>query len=229
MTNLCDYCSKIPFSELACPTASDIIKARDATKSGEPISKHLPENETKLGTLGRIREAKEHCDLCALFYNVIRRREAQTTGSTLLSGNGNNVTVVAWVVYANFVTESLRDGPLNICPDAYFNLMGLTLQMCRQGGTGVDGNLSAISNIGDVWDYCNIAQPCYLDEFIHTAHSPEMEADDRRMLFAGRKRPEVIEFDLLQSWIRICETSHQLTCRHGSHHPGPSYPHSFDS
>ncbi|ROW16378.1 hypothetical protein VPNG_02698 [Cytospora leucostoma] len=140
MASLCDHCRKIPFSQLSCPTASDILRARQAAKNGQRVPKILPfrevfstapdaseEGNIRLGSLSRICQDKEHCGLCRLFYDVIQERGPRGINNTLLSEDDERIAFFARLVFFAYITESLGDSSMNGCPDAYFVLRRLCL------------------------------------------------------------------------------------------------------
>lgn len=233
MADLCGHCREIPFSDLSCPTASDILKARQAAENmrfatslpfSEPLGITWYLEDTKeipLGSLGRIHRNKEHCGLCGLFYHVIQQRQQRTSpgiNKTHLEDD-DKITCTATISIFGLTTESVGDSSVTRSPSAYFPLKRLTLRTVfeKYFGENETGGKIFVRN-PTMALYLNIAQTCHMDEFVHTEHSPrEARADDQRMLFGGRERPDTVNLDLLRSWITICKTAHNLSCYPDEH------------
>lgn len=238
MATLCDHCKQIPFSRLSCPTASDILKARQAVKNNKKVSKGLPFCETPsdsdhrdlyipLGSLRRIRKDKGFCGLCGLIYHVIQQRGDPRGMDNTQFLNDEDIAWFASITVFADVTESISDHSNNGCPDSHFHLRRLGLSMDFKNRTRLDGTILPEGEKSAVYRY--VAQACHIDEFMHPHSSPEARVDGQRMLFGGRERPETVDMGLIRSWITLCETAHGVTCCFDEHPSESGQLHSGES
>lgn len=224
MASLCDHCSRIPFSYLACPTASDIHKARHAVKNniwnierqyaGKRAPKDYTPEDFPLGTLSRIRKNKELCSLCGLIYHVIQQRGAPPGAhATYFLSCPDHIYCSATFLKYSFISESISDTIRN----RYFQSYRLSLKVVSQNCKGKNSEDTTVCNNrilrGEYIPtfYMNIAQACHIDDFLD-GRSPETGDSDQCMLFSGRQRPETVDLHLFRSWITICKTAHGMSC-----------------
>lgn len=200
---LCQYCAQIPFRSLECPTSEDVLNMAMLRKKqwrpsmhsllpytgGEP--EEIPSILSPLGSLARIKSSSASCRLCNFFLKIIYRRWpwGVLRDDLILTALCNE--------YYGVVTASEADceGRHN---DSYFILRRLSLR--------TDSEQPPSAYIPHVAQACNAT-----DVFLNDAQGAPTTS--RRMLFAGRKRDRFIDINLLQQWIKICESDlHEETC-----------------
>lgn len=236
---LCECCAQIPFACLAMPTASEIRKARAAVKAGKTRPIRLPYRETMatdgdvfdvnkvdklvdLGTLGRIRESGlRECALCHLLLGVVERQGRRYLNDWTIPEDDDNVHFMAGTAHYGTIWETITGARQEL----YFIIQRLELTVHFMRDTDVQGTVIPAGYALAV--YSAVAQACNLDgEFgigtpLPAAKEEEKQdqgeegwedVDDGKMLFCARKRPEVVDFDLVKSWIKLCQEEHRNIC-----------------
>ena len=130
--------------------------------------------------------------------------------------NDDNILIEATFdrQYYAFITESMRDyGSSSL--DGLRILRRLSLRVHYAKDTMVNGR--EWPNAYPLSFYNKVLQACHPDDFLATknpqaALQTEHEVDSLKMLFRGRKRPALIDPDLLREWMRVCEADHDITC-----------------
>lgn len=225
-SNLCAYCSKIPFETLSCPTKNEIIKVRQARRAGKlrglvtmPFRESFYGDEPEkalvsLGSLDRIRSDATTCGLCRIFASVISRQGCVYEGNKPIPTNDE----VRWeattdVNYHGALTESMMDGDGHTW-DGLFLLRRLSLiatfTNVATGGPPDPYQFASLRNVAQV---CNTADVQSSD--ISSSSDIQIPNGDNHILFGGRSRPLAIDAGLLQKWRHICSTQHENTCSDG--------------
>jgi hypothetical protein len=210
MNQLCERCRDIPFAALSWPTADDIIEIRQAKRDGVKYPQLLPfrksfaeqfdSPDTNLGSLKDIYQRSAVCSLCRLIYEAVQKRGAVYYDGRPIPEKDDNIMFAATMdrMYFAYVTESITDTAANGASDSLCILRRLGLAVSFHESTEVDGRIIP-PGIG-IAHYSQIAQVC------HVVIRPP------RMLFGGRKRPEIVDTKLLRLWLETCERSHDETC-----------------
>lgn len=231
---LCAYCAQIPFRCLAMPTASEIRKARAAVKAGHtsrPI--RLPYRDSTssappagfdsdrvdrtvdLGTLGRIRESsRRECPLCHLLLGVMERQGRRYLNDWTIPEDDDNVRIRAGTPHYGTIWETITGAR----EELYFIIQRLELSVHFVEDTEVEGGVVIPSGY-PLALYSAVAQACNLDAEFGFKEKTEKkgvedweDVDDGKMLFCARKRPDVVDFDLVKSWIKLCQEEHGDIC-----------------
>lgn len=199
----CSYCSKICFEALRSPYTyeiEDLLSGKftglllSGAKAGETISK------VSLGTLSRIKRDSATCELCALFHHIISRQGCVYNGDQTL--NAENIVFRADpdVSYYGYISDRRKQG----------------------GTTWIPRRLSLMAHFVDdqqgtaIAYFDHVLQACEVDVGLSTAGGIDDHLCDGRrgqgMEFGGRRKPYVVDIELLKSWIRICQDEHGSSC-----------------
>lgn len=228
---LCEYCVQIPFYCLAMPTASEIRKARAANKARKRRSIRLPyrdedmaltaadkdfdadrpDRSVDLGTLGRIREsARYDCALCHLLLGVVERQGRRYLNDWTIPEDDDNVRFRAGTPHYGTIWETITGAR----EELYFVIQRLELTVGFVDDTEVEDG-TVIPGGYPLAVYSAVAQACHLDGEFGIGAGGKVkgeEEEEERMLFCARKRPDVVDFDLVKSWIRLCQAEHGNIC-----------------
>lgn len=178
-----------------------------------------------LGTLGRIRESGlSSCALCHLILGVITRQGRRYLNDWPIPEDDENVHIIAGAPQYGTIWETITGQQA----ERLFVISRLELSACFMEDTPVQGvTIPAGYALGL---YSAVAQPCNLDgEFGLGRPAVEEEdtdeegkredvsqdwedIDDGRMLFCARKRPDAVDFELVKSWISLCQAEHGNIC-----------------
>jgi hypothetical protein len=225
MNQLCEHCRDIPFAALSCPTADDIIEIRQAKRDGVKYPQLLPfrksfaeqfdSPDTNLGSLKDIYHRSAVCSLCRLIYEAVQKRGAVYYDGRPIPENDDNIMFAATMdrMYFAYITESITDTAANGASDSLCILRRLGLAVSFHESTEVDGRVIP-PGIG-IAHYSQIAQVCHVLDYDETALLSTHDRDvirPPRMLFGGRRRPDMVDTKLLRFWLEVCEGSHDETC-----------------
>lgn len=215
---------------LTCPTAAELREVRHAQRNrlstfrslhfgkglSTDFSNKAQEASVPLGPISRILRYDGPCELCHLFRNIINQRGARYMYNKLIPENDDNILIEATFdrQYYAYISESMRDYGSS-SPDGLRILRRLSLRVIYAKDTTVNGR--ELTDWQTLAFYSKVLQPCHPDDFAATIHpratvQTENEVNSSKMLFRGRKRPALIDPDLLREWMRICETDHDITC-----------------
>ena len=230
MSTLCEYCRGMPFYLVTCPTATELREVRHAQRNGLPNFRDLhfgkslttsyeieaQEANVSLGPIGRILRYDGPCELCHLFRDIINQRGARYMYNTPIPDNDDNILIEATFdrQYYAYISESMRDYGSS-SPDGLRILRRLSLRVVYAKDTMVNGRELADGHL--LAFYSKVLQACHPDDFSATINPQatmqiEHGVDSLRMLFRGRKRPALVDLDLLREWMRVCEADHDITC-----------------
>lgn len=211
------------------PTADEIRKARAAVKAGRRRPIRLPYRDVivqddtadqanaliDLGMLGRIRESSYECELCRLMIGAIDRQGAKFVNNLPIPEDDDNVHIVAGMPHYGTIWESITGNRQHL----YFTIQRLQLTVVFVNDTDILGTTIPGGNILAL--YSSIAQAVNLDEDFEVPTSSQSTLlgskvepvdDENRMLFCARKRADMIDFDLIRSWINLCQSEHDDIC-----------------
>lgn len=150
-----------------------------------------------LGSLGRIQRDSSHCRLCRIFNDVIQSQGAVYVHDKPIPTD-NRAAFYVDTKYYGFITVSPLDGE-GTSTECYYYVRRLSLKgVLKNAETGEEEfrhGFAFFSNILQVY------QP-----------DADLVPEHQKILFGGRIRPEIIDFDLLRQWITICDTQHEVTC-----------------
>ncbi|KAJ0119207.1 HET-domain-containing protein [Diaporthe amygdali] len=198
---ICNYCQKIPFDTLRCPTYSEFeaLRSHD-TEAGKKwfgqAGKYRDHRQlaTDLGLLSDIKLRREQCNMCKLIWKVLQRRGPYKDGGPKEDEIKCNATNTYYGVFY------------------------------PPGGNRNDGNIILRLSIFTAklhtaldWDghheqYC--FQACTPGTTFGDPPSDPLSAPPglEPTIFGGRKRPLTVNCDWLRTWMRICAEQHGDTC-----------------
>lgn len=206
---ICDYCRKIPFETLRCPTYTEFkaIQGSDAEAKGKwfgRAGKYRDHRQlaTDLGLLSDIKLRSENCKMCKLICKVLYRRGPFTEDGLGPGKDGVVSPIQCSATNTYYGVLYPPGGNRNDC------LIILRLSIfTAEHHTAMDWN-------GHHEQYC--FQACSPGT---TFASPPRDllsapAGLEPTVFGGRKRPLTVNCDWLRSWLRICAEQHGAACRH---------------
>jgi hypothetical protein len=194
---LCEYCSKINFDALRCPSVSEITNLQRGESTTETLffkaSKgEAAHNKTNLGFLSRIKQDAHHCRLCNLIWQTLMRYNPSQTSH--LTSNSEDVTCLVDIEFYGI----------------FWNPRDET--KCHH-----IRRVSIITKIGDTNtnDDVHFAfQTCNKD--VLSVQVDENFKDPRQnvdmLVFGGRKRPLEVNLQWLRRWIELCQHDHGKVC-----------------
>lgn len=200
---ICNYCQKIPFDTLRCPTYSEFeaLRSHD-TEAGKKwfgqAGKYRDHRQlaTDLGLLSDIKLRSEQCNMCKLIRKVLQRRGPYKDGCQKEDEIKCKATNTYYGVFyppggnrndGNIILRlSIFTAKLHTALDWNGHHEQYSFQACTPGTTFGDPPSNLLSA------------------------PPGLEPT----IFGGRKRPLTINCDWLRSWMRICAEQHGDTCRH---------------
>lgn len=214
---------RLPYrEELSTTTTSTTTSKTDAGADDFDVDR--ADRTVDLGTLGRIRESGLHdCALCHLILGVVERQGRRYLNDWTIPENDENVHFRAGTPHYGTIWETITGARQEL----FFIIQRLELSVHFMEDTDVDGTMIPAGY--PLALYSAVAQACNLDgefgigpaaaEKKHGKGEEEEDVaegweniDDGRMLFCARKRPDVIDFDLVKSWINLCRTEHGNIC-----------------
>ncbi len=202
---LCSHCKQINFDALRGPPAIDIERLATGRASdywtGHRHAQVIPGtnlDKVELGTLIRIRKDASDCPLCALFYQIINRQGAvywhDSAYETLDSTDIQFRADPDLSYYAKI-------GGLNTASTEVFIFRRLALT--AHAARSPDNAIAYLDNVLQVCDVGALSVP-----------GPEAQADHiaRGMPFGGRKRPPILDLQLVHNWMQFCANEHGQLC-----------------
>lgn len=205
-----------------------------ATTTADDVERERADKTVDLGTLGRIRESALHdCALCRLILGVVERQGRRYVNDWEIPEDDDNVHFKAGTPHYGTIWETITGSR----EELYFVIQRLELAVHFMEDTEVEGVV--IPSVYPVALYSAVAQACNLDE--EFGFDPSMmvkfkkeeeegsdsdttqeweDVEDERMLFCARKRSDIIDFDLVKSWIRLCQEEHGNICHTDSETAG---------
>lgn len=201
---LCSHCKQINFDALRGPQAIEIERlAADEAPPGHRHAQVKPGTslgKVGLGTLSRIRKEARECPLCALFYRIINRQGAvyrhDSAHKTLDTSDIHFVADPDLSYYAKI-------GGLNTANTGVFIFRRLNLT--AHPITSSENPIAYLDNVLQVCDVGTLTAPAK-DPAMHARQIPE------KMPFGGRKRPYILDLQLVHDWMDICADEHGRLC-----------------
>lgn len=201
--NLCSRCKQINFDALRGPPATDIERLATGRASDHWTAQVIPGtnlDKVELGTLIRIRKDAADCPLCALFYQIINRQGAvywydsayETLDSTDIQFR------------ADFdLSYYAKIGGLNTASTEVF----VFRRLCLTAHAPRSPNYA-------IAYFDHVLQVCDVGALSVPARDPETQADHiaRGMPFGGRKRPPILDLQLVHNWMQFCADEHGQLC-----------------
>ena len=153
-----------------------------------------------LGTLSRIQMEAGECSLCALFYQIINRQRAvyrhDSAYKTLDSSDVHFVADPDLSYYAKI-------GDLNTANTGVFILR--RLHLTAHPITLLENLIAYLGHVPQVCDVDTLTAPAK-DQAMQARWTPE------KMPFGGRKRPSILDLQLVHDWMEICANEHGRVC-----------------
>lgn len=190
---LCEFCSAHDFDFLRGPTKEDLqnLRAGSYNPSLHPFRNQMGASElTKLGTVDRIRESAQTCGLCLLFIEILDEAGIPD----ILASKGAR-SEVCFSQLVNFVQFRRTDGDI-----MRYRTRRLGLVFGEQRG----------DRPATVY---NCVQACEIGASRRDAERPFSGREESlQLMFAGRKRPELVDMEWPRRWLRKCMQCHGVKC-----------------
>ena len=171
-----------------------------------------------IGPIKKIRKDSATCGLCHLVQTVMDRRGTRFLDGRPIPEDDDNVEIsFNWYNYSS-ITESLLTTAASsrLFTDVLFVTRSLALSVSLREDAMIDQ--LRVPSEQDVASYYNITHVGHIDDVKEPATielGPDgnvMGMKSPKMPFGARRRPETVDTNLLRYWIKLCETTHDLTC-----------------
>lgn len=216
------------------------LGAGDKVDAASHVDVDRPVDLGTLGRVRESAGSRRHpqqggCALCRLFLGVVERQGQRYVNDWPIPEDDDNVHLRAGTAHYGTVWETLTGARREL----YYITQRLELAVHFVRDTEVRGTL--IPADYPLALYSAVAQACNVDDGEFgiggtTTRRPAgeeeelgqqdgdggceeedvaqewEEIDDGRMLFCARKRPDVLDFNLVKSWIRLCQEEHRNIC-----------------
>lgn len=216
---------RLPYREEISTTTTTTTATGAAKTDDADFDRDRADQTIDLGTLGRIRESGVHeCALCHLILGVVERQGRRYLNDWTIPEDDDNVHFRAGTPHYGTIWETITGARQEL----FFIIQRLELSVHFVEDTDVQGTVIPAGY--PLALYSAVAQACNLDgefgigspleekkeaeeeEDVEDVAKGWEDVDDGRMLFCARKRPDLIDFDLVQSWIKLCQEEHGNIC-----------------
>ena len=162
--------------------------------------------KVNLGTSGRIREDALQCQLCSLFYDIIRKQGATYQHRSVYKKlDSNDVHFRADPDLCYYARIHAPDTNIN----GSFLLCRLSLTAHKV--LSPDLVIAYLDNVIQIYDSGILKPPT-------EASTVQARRTEDEMVFGGRKRPPTIDIQLVRRWMRNCVDEHAGHCSSNSVH-----------
>ena len=194
-SNLCDHCSKINFDALLCPLTSEMRNLQGRPQTGF-FKKRNADDAHKLANLGNLSgvvRRSSSCRLCHLIWEVLARRGGYRPSGLTLTGEDLQC-------YAETNFYGLFRNPHDEAEHYFLRRLSVIARA---------GEEHAVDGEHFCFQPCDVGAGSILVD--QSFRDPRPNVD--MMMFAGRKRPLLIDLDWVRRWIDICQDEHGDVCK----------------
>lgn len=214
LATLCEYCKKMDFSQLRCPSFEDLT----ALSRGDPLgalihfdAKSSVSTPVSLGTLARIKESTSTCSVCELIWKImVRDNRGEEPDLVDLDAGGREKECFSYIsVYGKF-TDPAAPTNENLDLDSvglHHLVRRLSLRIGVPPGPDEDDTDCFW------WSIMFCLQGCAPEEA--SLSPPEAQGSasgSHAFVFGGRQRPLLVNDEWVRQWLHLCERYHDDNC-----------------
>ena len=229
--NLCSFCSAIDFSLLRYPTTTDLQSLNSGNPAPQDLSpfRHNPyakvEPTWNLGLLSRIQKSASSCTLCHAICTLLdQQSHVRTTfadmgvqdplvmGTMALCGRLSAPEGTSWLEHDD------KYGGLKERDCFFLRRLGLLFRPADKdedvNEPGLIKKIESWFSMVEGFQTMNTAIPSGYGDRAEDKKTVLMgdEENPETVWFAGRKRPEMIDLDLIKQWLGECLENHKDVC-----------------